>query len=123
MGLVWFLTLAINIAPRAQVALLGDVDGNFVANLADLPSFVPCMAGPASPPPSQCQHADLNADGRVDLAERIKAALRQSNPGKLAFVLNTYDHGDHTGAISSFAATHAVRGWIQTTDCLIMSHP
>ena len=31
------------------------------------------------------------------LAEKIRAALSEINPGKLRFILNTHWHGDHTG--------------------------
>ncbi len=31
------------------------------------------------------------------LADKIKAALKNLNPGKLKFLLNTHYHGDHTG--------------------------
>ncbi|HZG54077.1 MAG TPA: MBL fold metallo-hydrolase [Pyrinomonadaceae bacterium] len=36
-------------------------------------------------------------DQFAPLAERIRAALREINPGQLRFVLNTHYHGDHTG--------------------------
>jgi len=36
------------------------------------------------------------------LAEKIEAALKQLNPGKLKFVLNTHFHGDHTGGNAHF---------------------
>jgi cyclase len=41
-------------------------------------------------------------DEFAPLAEKIEAALRQINPGKLKFVLNTHFHGDHTGANAHF---------------------
>lgn len=41
-------------------------------------------------------------DQFAPLADKIKAALRQINPGKLAFVLNTHFHGDHTGGNPEF---------------------
>lgn len=41
-------------------------------------------------------------DQFAPLAEKIKAALKQINPGKLAFVLNTHFHGDHTGGNPEF---------------------
>jgi cyclase len=37
-------------------------------------------------------------DEFAPLAEKIEAALKQINPGKLKFILNTHFHGDHTGA-------------------------
>jgi cyclase len=36
-------------------------------------------------------------DQFAPLADKIKAALKQINPGKLAFLVNTHFHGDHTG--------------------------
>lgn len=36
-------------------------------------------------------------DQFAPLAEKIRAALKGINPGKLRFVLNTHWHGDHTG--------------------------
>ncbi|MGA7614994.1 MAG: MBL fold metallo-hydrolase [Thermoanaerobaculia bacterium] len=36
-------------------------------------------------------------DQFAPLAEKIHAALKEINPGKLKFVLNTHFHGDHTG--------------------------
>src|SRR6187549_2100423 len=36
-------------------------------------------------------------DQFAPLAEKIGAALKNLNPGKLKFVLNTHHHGDHTG--------------------------
>lgn len=41
-------------------------------------------------------------DQFAPLADKIKTALRQINPGKLAFVLNTHFHGDHTGGNPEF---------------------
>src|SRR6185436_11679239 len=41
-------------------------------------------------------------DQFAPLAERIEAALKQLNPGKLKFVLNTHYHGDHTGGNAHF---------------------
>jgi len=41
-------------------------------------------------------------DQFAPLAEKIEAALRQLNPGKLKFVLNTHFHGDHTGGNAHF---------------------
>jgi len=41
-------------------------------------------------------------DQFAPLAEKIEAALRQLNPGKLKFVLNTHYHGDHTGGNAHF---------------------
>ena len=37
-------------------------------------------------------------DEYAPLAEKIRAALKGINPGKLRFVLNTHFHGDHTGS-------------------------
>ena len=42
-------------------------------------------------------------DQYAPLAEKIRAALRQINPGPLKFVLNTHWHGDHTGANANFS--------------------
>lgn len=36
-------------------------------------------------------------DQYAELAEKIQAALKGINPGKLKYVLNTHYHGDHTG--------------------------
>ena len=41
-------------------------------------------------------------DQFAPLAEKIRAALRQINPGPLRFVLNTHWHGDHTGGNAFF---------------------
>src|ERR1051326_108411 len=41
-------------------------------------------------------------DQFAPLAEKIEAALKQLNPGKLKFVLNTHFHGDHTGGNAHF---------------------
>ena len=42
-------------------------------------------------------------DQFAPLAPKIEAALKQLNPGKLKFVLNTHYHGDHTGGNEPFA--------------------
>lgn len=41
-------------------------------------------------------------DQFAPLAPKIEAALKQLNPGKLKFVLNTHHHGDHTGGNAYF---------------------
>jgi glyoxylase-like metal-dependent hydrolase (beta-lactamase superfamily II) len=41
-------------------------------------------------------------DQFAPLAEKIRAALKSLNDGKLAFVLNTHWHGDHTGSNEAF---------------------
>jgi cyclase len=41
-------------------------------------------------------------DQFAPLAEKIGAALKQINPGKLKFILNTHYHGDHTGGNPHF---------------------
>jgi cyclase len=41
-------------------------------------------------------------DQYAPLAEKIRAALKGINPGKLKFVLNTHFHGDHTGSNATF---------------------
>lgn len=41
-------------------------------------------------------------DQFAPLAAKIEAALKQLNPGKLKFVLNTHYHGDHTGGNKYF---------------------
>ncbi|MBM3837931.1 MAG: MBL fold metallo-hydrolase [Verrucomicrobia bacterium] len=41
-------------------------------------------------------------DQFAPLAQKIEAALKQLNPGKLKFVLNTHHHGDHTGGNAHF---------------------
>jgi cyclase len=41
-------------------------------------------------------------DQFAPLAEKIRAALKELNTGKLKFILNTHWHGDHTGGNASF---------------------
>ena len=41
-------------------------------------------------------------DEFAPLADKIEAALKQINPGKLKFVINTHFHGDHTGSNPHF---------------------
>ncbi len=41
-------------------------------------------------------------DQFAPLADKIRAALKELNPGKLKFILNTHWHGDHTGGNASF---------------------
>jgi glyoxylase-like metal-dependent hydrolase (beta-lactamase superfamily II) len=41
-------------------------------------------------------------DQFAPLAEKIEAALKHLNPGRLKFVLNTHFHGDHTGGNAHF---------------------
>lgn len=41
-------------------------------------------------------------DQFAPLAPKIEAALKELNPGKLKFVLNTHYHGDHTGGNEHF---------------------
>ena len=41
-------------------------------------------------------------DQFAPLAEKIRAALKQLNPGSLKFVLNTHWHGDHTSGNAQF---------------------
>lgn len=41
-------------------------------------------------------------DQFAPLAPKIEAALKELNPGKLKFVLNTHYHGDHTGGNAHF---------------------
>src|SRR5262245_16236502 len=47
-------------------------------------------------------------DQFAPLAEKIEAALKSLNPGKLKFVLNTHHHGDHTGGNAAFGAKEAI---------------
>jgi len=47
-------------------------------------------------------------DQFAPLAEKIRAALRQINPGPLRFVLNTHWHGDHTGSNAAFSKEAAL---------------
>jgi glyoxylase-like metal-dependent hydrolase (beta-lactamase superfamily II) len=47
-------------------------------------------------------------DQYAPLSEKIRTALKAINPGKLAFVLNTHWHGDHTGGNATFAAEATV---------------
>src|SRR5678816_4038209 len=42
-------------------------------------------------------------DQFAPLAAKIEAALKELNPGKLKFVLNTHFHGDHTGGNAHFS--------------------
>ncbi|HBL25901.1 MAG TPA: MBL fold metallo-hydrolase [Acidobacteria bacterium] len=42
-------------------------------------------------------------DQFAPLADKIRAALRQLDPGKLQFILNTHWHGDHTGSNAAFS--------------------
>ena len=42
-------------------------------------------------------------DQFAPLADKIRAALKQINPGPLRFVLNTHFHGDHTGSNAVFS--------------------
>jgi len=46
-------------------------------------------------------------DQFAPLAEKIEATLKNLNPGKLKFVLNTHHHGDHTGGNAAFGAKDA----------------
>jgi len=41
-------------------------------------------------------------DQYAPLADKIRAALKGINPGKLKFVVNTHWHGDHTGGNATF---------------------
>ena len=41
-------------------------------------------------------------DQFAPLADKIRAALKEINPGALRFVLNTHFHGDHTGGNAQF---------------------
>jgi glyoxylase-like metal-dependent hydrolase (beta-lactamase superfamily II) len=41
-------------------------------------------------------------DQFAPLADKIRAALKEINPGPLRFVLNTHYHGDHTGSNAAF---------------------
>ena len=47
-------------------------------------------------------------DQFAPLAEKIRAALKQINPGRLKFVLNTHWHGDHTGANAIFGVDSTI---------------
>src|ERR1041385_2028919 len=46
-------------------------------------------------------------DQYAPLSEKIEAAVRKLNPGRLKFVLNTHHHGDHTGGNAAFGAKDA----------------
>ena len=46
-------------------------------------------------------------DQFAPLAEKIEAKLKELNPGKLRFVLNTHWHGDHTGGNAFFGGREA----------------
>ncbi|MFN2482648.1 MAG: MBL fold metallo-hydrolase [Pyrinomonadaceae bacterium] len=41
-------------------------------------------------------------DQFAPLADKIRAAVKELNPGQLRFVLNTHFHGDHTGGNAAF---------------------
>jgi cyclase len=41
-------------------------------------------------------------DQFAPLADKIRAAVKELNPGQLRFVLNTHFHGDHTGSNAAF---------------------
>lgn len=41
-------------------------------------------------------------DQFAPLAEKIEAAIKQLNPGRIRFLLNTHWHGDHTGGNAHF---------------------
>jgi cyclase len=41
-------------------------------------------------------------DQFAPLAEKIRAAVKELNPGQLRFILNTHFHGDHTGSNAIF---------------------
>jgi glyoxylase-like metal-dependent hydrolase (beta-lactamase superfamily II) len=41
-------------------------------------------------------------DQFAPLADKIRAAVRELNPGQLRFILNTHFHGDHTGSNAVF---------------------
>jgi cyclase len=47
-------------------------------------------------------------DQYAPLAEKIRAALKGINPGKLRFVLNTHFHGDHTGGNPDFGTESTI---------------
>jgi len=47
-------------------------------------------------------------DQFAPLAEKIEAALKNLNFGKLMFVLNTHHHGDHTGGNTAFGSKGAM---------------
>lgn len=42
-------------------------------------------------------------DQFAPLADKIRASLKELNPGKLRFILNTHWHGDHTGGNAAFS--------------------
>lgn len=42
-------------------------------------------------------------DQFAPLADKIRVALKDLNPGKLRFILNTHWHGDHTGGNAAFS--------------------
>ena len=45
--------------------------------------------------------------GYAPLADKIEAAVRELNPGKIKFVLDTHLHDDHTGGNAAFATNGA----------------
>jgi glyoxylase-like metal-dependent hydrolase (beta-lactamase superfamily II) len=47
-------------------------------------------------------------DQFAPLADKIEAALKDLDSGKLKFVLNTHHHGDHTGGNAVFGAKDAI---------------
>lgn len=47
-------------------------------------------------------------DQFAPLADKIRAALKEINPGQLRYVLNTHYHGDHTGSNRVFGREAAI---------------
>jgi hypothetical protein len=48
---------------------LGDLTGDDIVDLADLPPFIDCFLGPDIPATGACQCADLDEDDDVDLED------------------------------------------------------
>lgn len=59
---------------------LCDLNRDRDVDLKDYGQFVPCMAGPATAPPSGCAAADVEQDGHVDLRDQAVFARRLLHP-------------------------------------------
>jgi hypothetical protein len=55
--------------PGVLLYHVGDFDGNGIVTLADYAELSFCVSGPGGSPPPECQFADLDWDGHVDLRD------------------------------------------------------